>query len=86
MQLVKEQFLSQKSNFSEILINKLYAKKVLDYLSPEESVESDNGSKFRGYMIDSRDALNTKLRNAQPVPFIITKDGILISYFIIVRQ
>ena len=81
MQAVKDLFVSQKGNFGEILINKLHANKVLDHLSPEENVESDIGSKFRNYVIDSRDVLNTSLKNAVPLPFIMTKDGALLFVF-----
>jgi len=81
IQAVKDLFVSQKGNFGEILINKLYANKVLDYLSPEENVESDVGSKLRNYVIDSKDALNASLKNAVPLPFIMTKDGVLLFVF-----
>ena len=56
-QAVKEQFVSQKGNFGEIIINKLCTNKVLDHLSPEDSIESEIPSKFRNYVIDSGEVL-----------------------------
>ena len=61
MQPNKEKFVNQKSNFAKILLNKSFAKKVLDYLSPDESIDLETGSQFRNYVINSRDTLNTKL-------------------------
>ena len=78
---MKEQFISQKGNFGEILINKIYTKKILDHLSPEESIESEIPSKFQNYYIDSKEILNEKLQNAVPVHFIMTKDGNLLFVF-----
>ena len=57
MQLFKELFVNQKDDFEEIMINKFYAKKVLDHLSPEESIKSAYESKFRAYNIESRETL-----------------------------
>ena len=56
-------------------------KKILDHLSPEESIESEKQSKFNNYYIDSREVLNAKIMNAIPVPFIMTKDGNLLFVF-----
>ena len=81
IQAVKDLFVSQKGNFGEILINKLYTNKVLDYLSPAENVVSDVGSQLRNYVIDSKDALNASLKNAVPLPFIMTKGGVLLFVF-----
>ena len=47
MQDPKEKFASQKGNISEIMINKLCTEKVLEHLSPEESIKSETASKFR---------------------------------------
>ena len=46
IQAVKDQFISQKGNFGKILINKIYTKKILDHLSPEESIKLEIPSKF----------------------------------------
>ena len=81
IQAVKEQFISQKGNFGEILINKIYTKKILDHLSPEESIELEIPSKFRNYYIDSKEILNKKLQNTVPVHFIMIKDGNLLFVF-----
>ena len=56
-------------------------KKVLDHLSPDESIELEKQSKFNSYYTDSRDVLNVKIMNAAPILFIITKDSKLLSIF-----
>ena len=81
MQPNKENFVSQKGNFAEILLKKSHAKKVLDYLSPDKPIDFETGSQFQNYAIDSRDTLNTKLQNAVPMPFVIIKDGNLFFVF-----
>ena len=52
MQDPKEKFVSQKRKFCEIVINKLGTEKVLDYLSPEESIEPETTSKFKSHILD----------------------------------
>ena len=64
MQPQKENFISQKGNFSKILVNKSYTKKVLNNLSPDENFDSKTRSQFQNCVIDSRDTLNIKLQNA----------------------
>ena len=57
MQDSKEKFVSQKENFSEIMINKLCTEKVLEYLSPVKSIKSEIISKCRNYVLDSGEIL-----------------------------
>ena len=77
IQPVKEQFVSQKGKFGEVMINKLYTNKVLEHLSPNASMESENVSQFNNYVIDSMVVLQNKLKRCVPIPFIKTKDGSL---------
>ena len=53
----------------------------MDHLSPEESIESEIPSKFRNYVINSREVLQRKFQTSVPIPFVITKDGNLIFVF-----
>ena len=64
-----------------MLLNKSHAKKDLDHLSPDEPIESETGSQFQNYLIDSRDTLSAKLKNAVPAPFVVTKESNLFFVF-----
>ena len=69
MQHPKENFTSQKINFHEIMINKFCTEKVLDYLSPEESIELKTTSKFRNYALNSREILCEIIQSSVLAPF-----------------
>ena len=53
----------------------------MDNISPEESIESETLSKFRNYVVDSKEVLREKLQTAVPALFVMTKDGNLLFLF-----
>ena len=77
----EEKLLSQKRHFSKIVTNKLCMEKVLDHLSPEESIKSETLGKFRNYVLDSREVLCKKLQLSVPMFVTMTKDDNLLLAF-----
>ena len=57
IQPIKEVFISQKRNFSDAIVSKACMKKVLEYQSLEELMESKNPRKSRIYTINFREVL-----------------------------
>ena len=72
IQTAKNEFVSKKGNFGEVLIKKICAKKILSNLSNYDENESITNSDSSWFDLKSQDILQTKLDNCLPIPFILT--------------
>ena len=65
------------------MIKKICIKKVLKYLSSEDSCESEKMSKFKTYLIKSKNILFNQLKISVLITFIITKGS---NFLFIIQQ
>ena len=71
---LKIEFISQKGNFGEGIIIKIFVKKLLHHLCELIIINNNKLNWFKNYEINSRETLQNKLNNALPISFICTSN------------
>ena len=61
IQTAKEEFVSQRGNFGEAMVNKIYKKKVLEHFNSKDTDDIEVTNKFKTYKIELRIMLQNKL-------------------------
>ena len=71
----KNKFISKKGKFSEILMHKLYSKKIMSYLSNsiDSGVECDFN--INDYLVKSNNILDEKLKLGYLISFVINENS-----------
>ena len=72
IQTAKNEFVSKKGNFGEVLIKKIHTKKILSNLSNYDENEINSSLDSSWFDLKSQEILQTKLDKYLPLPFILT--------------
>ena len=79
----KDMFINQKGNFGEVMVMKMYMKKILQHLSKDNSNKTEIKNRFKKYKIDLKDVLQSKLSSCIPILFILINDK---KYIFIIKN